>query len=135
MKGSDLKEFLRRERVSLVQLAEALGMSQQNLSAAFTREDVKSGFIEKLAQALNCPVGFFYAEVPGTPQINGNNNTQVLGDSNTVAPSDAALLELLKTKDEQLTLTIKQVSKAQEQMDRVLDRLEGRIPVVQSDNI
>jgi hypothetical protein len=28
-------------------------------------------------------------------------------------------------KDEQLTLTIKQVSKAQEQMDRVLDRFCG----------
>ena len=126
MKGSDLKELLRRERISLVQLAEALGMSQQNLSAAFTREDVKSGFLEKIAQALNCPVGFFYAEVSGSPQINGSNNTQVLGDSNTVAPSDAALLELLKANSEQLTLAMKQTSKAQEQMDRVLDRLEGR---------
>ena len=136
MKGSDLKDFLRREKVSLVQLAEALGMSQQNLSAAFTREDVKSGFLEKIAQAINCPVGFFYSEVPGTPQIiSGNNNTQVLGDSNTVAPSDAALLEILKTKEEQLTMTIKQVSKAQEQMDRVLDRLEGRSPEIKPENV
>jgi hypothetical protein len=31
-------------------------------------------------------------------------------------------MEILKMKDEQLLLTIKQVSKAQEQMDRVLDR-------------
>ena len=126
MKGQTLKERLRREGVSLVQLAEALGMSQQNLSAAFTRDDVKSGFLEKIAQAIGCPVGFFYAEVSGSPQIvSGNNNTQISGDSNTVSP-DAALLELLKTKDEQLTLTIKQVSKAQEQMDRVLDQLESR---------
>mgnify|MGYP003292027943 CR=1 FL=1 len=128
MKGQNLKELLRRENVSLVQLAEALGMSQQNLSAAFTRDDVKSGFLEKVAKAIGRPVGFFYDEVAGSPKIVGNNNTQISGDSNTVAPSDAVLLELLKTKDEQLTLTIKQVSKAQEQMDRVLDRLEGKNP-------
>ena len=47
MKGADLKDLLRREGVILSQLAEDLGMSQQNLSAAFTRDDVKSGFLEK----------------------------------------------------------------------------------------
>jgi transcriptional regulator with XRE-family HTH domain len=126
MKGQNLKELLRRENVSLVQLAEALGMSQQNLSAAFTRDDVKSGFLEKVAKAIGCPVGFFYDEVAGSPKIVGNNNTQISGDSNTVAPSDAALLELLKANSDQLTMAMKQTSKAQEQMDRVLDRLEGR---------
>lgn len=126
MKGQNLKELLRRENVSLVQLAEALGMSQQNLSAAFTRDDVKSGFLEKVARAIGCPVGFFYDEVAGSPKIVGNNNTQISGDSNTVAPSDAALLELLKANSDQLTMAMKQTSKAQEQMDRVLDRLEGK---------
>ena len=128
MKGSELKEILRRERISLVQLAESLGMSQQNLSATFTRDDVKSGLLEKVAKAIGCPVGFFYDEVAGSPKIIGNNNTQISGDSNTVAPSDAALLELLKANSEQLTMAMKQTSKAQEQMDRVLDRLEGKSP-------
>ena len=128
MKGSELKEILRRERISLVQLAESLGMSQQNLSATFTRDDVKSGLLEKVAKAIGCPVGFFYDEVAGSPKIIGNNNTQISGDSNTVAPSDAAFLELLKANSEQLTMAMKQTSKAQEQMDRVLDRLEGKSP-------
>ena len=112
----------------MVQLAESLGMSQQNLSATFTRDDVKSGLLEKVAKAIGCPVGFFYDEVAGSPKIIGNNNTQISGDSNTVAPSDAALLELLKANSEQLTMAMKQTSKAQEQMDRVLDRLEGKSP-------
>ena len=128
MKGAELKEILRRERISLVQLAESLGMSQQNLSATFTRDDVKSGLLEKVAKAIGCPVGFFYDEVAGSPKIIGNNNTQISGDSNTVAPSDAAFLELLKANSEQLTMAMKQTSKAQEQMDRVLDRLEGKSP-------
>jgi transcriptional regulator with XRE-family HTH domain len=128
MKGSDLKDLLRREGIILSQLAEDLGMSQQNLSAAFTRDDVKSGFLEKIAAALNKPIGFFYGERVGSVQTVGDNNsqvTQVAGNYSGAPDSD--VLGLLKIKDEQLLLTIKQVSKAQEQMDRVLDRFCGAL--------
>lgn len=134
MKGEIIKSLLLEKGYNIAQIAEMIGTSQQNLASNLKHTDVRSGLLEKIADAIGVPVSSFYGETAA--QIaTGNNNTQVLGDSNTVAPSDAALLDLLKTKDEQLTLTIKQVSKAQEQMDRVLDRLEGRIPVVQSDNI
>jgi transcriptional regulator with XRE-family HTH domain len=123
MKGSELKEILRREGVVFNQLAESLEMSQQNLSAAFTRDDVKSGLLEKIAKTLNKPIGYFYGESLGPIQtVVGDNNTQVGGDYQI---SDSGVLELLRIKDEQLLLTIKQVSKAQEQMDRVLDRFGG----------
>jgi hypothetical protein len=123
MKGSELKEILRREGVVFNQLAESLEMSQQNLSAAFTRDDVKSGLLEKIAKTLNKPIGYFYGESLGPIQtVVGDNNTQVGGDYQI---SDSGVLELLRIKDEQLLLTIKQVSKAQEQMDRVLDRFCG----------
>jgi transcriptional regulator with XRE-family HTH domain len=123
MKGSELKEILRKEGVVFNQLAESLEMSQQNLSAAFTRDDVKSGLLEKIAKTLNKPIGYFYGESLGPIQtVVGDNNTQVGGDYQI---SDSGVLELLRIKDEQLLLTIKQVSKAQEQMDRVLDRFCG----------
>lgn len=126
MKGADLKDLLRKEGIILSQLAEDLGMSQQNLSAAFTRDDVKSGLLEKMARVLNKPIGFFYGETSGPTQSVGNNNSQVtqVAGNYSNAP-DSNVLEMLKTKDEQLLLTIKQVSKAQEQMDRVLDRFCG----------
>lgn len=126
MKGADLKDLLRKEGVILSQLAEDLGMSQQNLSAAFTRDDVKSGLLEKLARVLNKPIGFFYGEAFGPVQSVGDNNTQVtqVAGNYSNAP-DSNILEILKMKDEQLLLTIRQVSKAQEQMDRVLDRFCG----------
>lgn len=127
MKGSDLKDLLRKEGVVLSQLADELGMSQQNLSAAFTREDVKSGLLEKLARILGKPIGFFYGESFGPVQSVGDHNTQVtqVAGNYSNGSSDPGVLELLKMKDEQLLLTIKQVSKAQEQMDRVLDRFCG----------
>ena len=126
MKGADLKDILRKEGVILSQLAGDLGMSQQNLSAAFTRDDVKSGLLEKLARVLNKPIGFFYGEAFGPVQSVGDNNTQVTQVAgNYLNAPDSNILEILKMKDEQLLLTIRQVSKAQEQMDRVLDRFGG----------
>lgn len=113
MKGSDLKEILRKEGVVLMALAEDLGMSQQNLSAAFTRDDVKSGLLEKIAKSLGKTVGYFYGE---TPEMNS-------GESGASAGPDASVIDLLKIKDEQLLLAMKQTSKAQEQMDKVLEVL------------
>lgn len=127
MKGADLKDLLKKEGVILNQLAEDLGMSQQNLSAAFTRDDVKSGLLEKIARILNKPIGFFYGESFGPMQSVGDNNTQVTqvaGNYSGAAP-DSNMTEILRMKEEQLLLTIRQVSKAQEQMDRVLDRFCG----------
>ena len=127
MKGSDLREILRRENVVMAQLADKLSMSQQNLNAVFTRDDVKSGTIEKIAAALGKPVGFFYGEAYGqVSQITGNNNTSVAGNDNTVGSPDNRLLDLLVSKDDQLTMAMKQTTKAQEQMDRVLDKYLGR---------
>lgn len=113
MKGSDLKEILRKEGVVLMALAEDLGMSQQNLSAAFTRDDVKSGLLEKIAKSLGKTVGYFYGEAS---EMNS-------GESGASAGPDASVIDLLKIKDEQLLLAMKQTSKAQEQMDKVLEVL------------
>lgn len=109
MKGSELKEILRKEGVVLMSLAENIGMSQQNLSAAFTRDDVKSGLLEKIARSLGKPVGFFYGEASENAQAQQPQS------------SEASVLDLLKLKDEQLLIAMKQTSKAQEQMDKVLE--------------
>lgn len=125
MKGEIIKYLLLEKGYNVAQVAEMIGTSQQNLASNLKHTDVRSGLLEKIAGALGLPVSAFYGESGGAIQrVSGNNNTQVAGNSNTVT-SDQTVLELLKMKDEQLTLTIKQVSKAQEQMDRVLDRFCG----------
>lgn len=111
MKGSELKEILRKEGVVLMSLAENIGMSQQNLSAAFTRDDVKSGLLEKIAKSLGKPVGFFYGEV----------SEHASAQDQAPQSPETSVLELLKIKDEQLLTAMKQTSKAQEQMDKVLE--------------
>ena len=127
MTGNTLKKLILSEGLSVAEVARRLGTSQQNLTCALAKDDIKTGLLERVAGAMNRPLSFFYGEAFGPVQSVGDNNTQVTqvaGNYSGAAP-DSNILEILKMKDEQLLLTIRQVSKAQEQMDRVLDRFCG----------
>lgn len=125
MKGETVKSIILGMEYSVAQVAEMIGTSQQNLASALKHEDVRSGLLEKIASALNVPLSTFYGGTFGPVQSVGDNNTQITQVAGNYSAPDSNVLEILKMKDEQLLLTIKQVSKAQEQMDRVLDRFCG----------
>ncbi len=114
MKGTDLKDKLIALGYTMTYIADKLETVPQNLNSWFKADDVRSGTIEKLAKVLDLPVSYFYGESSGNCQtVSGNNNTSVAGNSNTVGRSDDLLLQLLKSKDDQLT-------RAQLQIDELL---------------
>ena len=127
MKGAELKEKLKSSRYSMAEIAKMIGVSPQNLNNSFGVEDVKSGLLEKLCEALDLPITYFYGD---SYNVQGNNNT--IGNNNAVNAADERLLALLMSKDEQLTkameqstMAMKQTSKAQEHMDIVLSVIKG----------
>lgn len=126
MTGNTLKKLILSEGLSVAEVARRIGTSQQNLTCALAKDDIRTGLLERVAEAMGRPLSFFYGGAFGPVQSVGDNNTQVtqVAGNYSGAP-DSDVLEILKMKDEQLLLTIKQVSKAQEQMDRVLDRFCG----------
>ena len=133
MNGKDLKKIILSEGLTIAEVARRLGTSQQDLTCALGKEDIRTGLLEKIAAAMEKALAFFYGETYGTLQqtVTVNNNTQVAGNSYSI-DSTGPVLELLKIKDEQLLLAMRQTSaaqehasKAQEQMDRVLDKLIG----------
>ena len=118
---------MRQEGYSVNEMAKLLGKAQQVLASALKHDDVRTGLLEDIAKAMGKPLSFFYGESYGqVSQITGNNNTSVAGNDNTVGSPDNRLLDLLVSKDDQLTMAMKQTTKAQEQMDRVLDKYLGR---------
>lgn len=62
MTGQEVKDFLTRDGWQLSKVAEAIGESRQNFSAALTSQDVKSGLLERVAKAVGKPVSAFYGE-------------------------------------------------------------------------
>lgn len=125
MEGERVKALIIGKGYSVAQVAELIGTSQQNLAANLKHSDVRSGLLERIARVLDIPLAVFYGESFGPSlSITGSNNTQVSGNSNTVS-SDRLVLELLKMKDEQLLLSMKQTCTVQEQMGRILNRFCG----------
>lgn len=119
MNGKVLKEQLKSTRYSLAEIAAKMGITPQTLNSIFNSADVKSGVLERLSSVLDLPLAYFYGDtfnITGSGNATGNNST------NTVNATDDKLLALLQSKDEQLTMAMKQTSKAQEQMDKVLNK-------------
>ena len=123
MTGQHLQNLMKQEGYSVNKMAELIGKSQQVLASALKHDDIRTGLLEDIAKAMGKPLSFFYGEAYGNVQTSGDNSTsvQVGGNATNVATSaDDRLLTLLVNKDEQLTLAMKQTSKAQDQMDLVL---------------
>ena len=115
MKGIELKERLLATHISLTEIARRMGIKPQDLNALFNVQDTKTGTIERLANALDLPIAYFFGD---NYNVTGNNNAT--GVNNTINASDERLLTLLVNKDEQLTMAMKQTSKAQSQMDEMI---------------
>lgn len=134
MTGEKVRELLKDKKIQQKEIAAKLGMSTSNLGNQLDKEDIRTGLLEKIAEATGIPIAEFYGDTYGLSQsVQGNHNTQVAGNSNNVSTSDSQILALLWAKDEQLTLAMQQTSraqeqtsKAQEQMDRVLDKFIGK---------
>ncbi|MBR1576861.1 MAG: helix-turn-helix transcriptional regulator [Bacteroidales bacterium] len=90
MKGEIIKEFLRRNKIPQTRIADALGISQQTLSAALGTDDIKTGLLERIAAELGIPVVEFFGE---TVAATGPNSTAINGSGNNVATGQQLFLE------------------------------------------
>ncbi len=90
MKGIDIKKIIAEHNRTITDIAAAIGKSQQNLSAALSTEDVKSGLIEAIADALGVTVCALYGEGI-TTSVGGNGNAINGGVGNSI--NDSRLID------------------------------------------
>lgn len=119
MNGLELRKALSKSKVSIVDLAEKLNMTQPNLSNAFKVQDVKSGMLEKICDALGVTIDFFYG---GTKYMkNGGEGYVAKEETVGVAQEeDAAILykkrqqNLADAKDQEIIFLKGQVQALKE---------------------
>ncbi len=102
MKGIEIKRILSENGVSVAHIARLLGLSQQNLSAALQKDDIRTGLLEDIAGAIGKDVPFFYGvgTSAGSALASGDNSTAVAGNNNRV--NTERFVNLLAKKDEQI---------------------------------
>lgn len=75
MNGPELRQILTKRNISINELAEKLNMSQPNLSNQFRVQDVKSGVLERICDALDVKMDFFYEGTKYLDDSSSSDNT------------------------------------------------------------
>lgn len=110
MTGIQLKSILYKTGLTQIELAEKMGMSQQNFNKSLMVKDIKTGFLEKLCEVLNVKMSFFYPDDydRGGGSFGSANSATAVGSGNTATTgaSDDMVRQLL-SQNQQLIDIIK----------------------------
>ena len=117
MNGKTIKDVLSQRGIAQAEIAKLLGTTPNNLNNMLAKDDVRTGLLESIAEAANLPISVFYGD---TYTVLGNNNAT--GSHNTVNTSDDRIISLLLSKDEQLTISMRQTEKAMDQTTRAMEQ-------------
>lgn len=128
MTGKELKDKLSTCGISQAEIARRLGMSTQSMSQALNVADIKTGFLEKIANVLGVPMSSFYPNdttttIPNeSSELHVRNNSGVVsginnGSISTGQQDTQKLVEMLveanAKKDQQIDKLIALLSKQQ----------------------
>lgn len=111
MTGQELKLKLIEAGKSQKDIAELLGVTAQSLSSVLSAKDVRSGTLERIAEAIGVKMSFFYPtdgsgfSIAGNNNISGNNNAVgnvTVGDNSAVLQERVTMLEKLLEEKERL---------------------------------
>ena len=109
MTGKELKEKLYNAKVTQADLAKKLQMSTQAMSQTLNAADIKTGFLEKVCEAIGVNMSFFYPIDEQKAVVNGNNSvaalqsTRTQGDCAVLQERIAGLEEIIKEKERTIT--------------------------------
>lgn len=124
MNGSELRRILAKKRINIGDLADKLSMTQPNLSNQFKVQDVKSGMLEKICDALGVTMEFFYS---GTKYIKHDHSSltdEAMGLGNMVCernPSERMNMTV-DSKDEEIVFLKGQVKALKEMNQMLIER-------------
>ena len=121
MRGKDIKDILAQKGILQADIAKILGISAANLNNMLAKDDVRTGLLESISEAANIPISVFYGD---SYNVQGNGNALATGDHSTASSSDDRLISLLMSKDTQLTISMQQTSKAQEQITELIRMMQ-----------
>ena len=112
MEGQTIKEFMRKNGITMDALAVRLGTSKQNISSALMNKDIRTGLLETVAELGGVSPAIFYGGTSGTAVVTLAERSTVIGKQETCTAAIAALERQLQVKDGQI--------------DRLFGLLEGK---------
>ena len=126
MTGQELKARIAACGISQSEIARRLGMSQQSFNQGLNVPDIRTGLLERIAEATGKPLSYFYPAASATitnesSELHVRNNNGVVSGTNNVSISAGQdtqklveiLVEANAKKDQQIDKLIALLSKQQ----------------------
>lgn len=121
MTGQELKQKIAKLNVSAMAIAKKIGISPQALNSTFNAADVKSGTIERIADALGVKMSFFYPNDEG-------NNAVASGDSSIAVNNITGNIEAGDTSA--LQERVKLLEQLLAERERIIEEKERTIKIL-----
>lgn len=126
MTGQELKARIAACGISQSEIARRLGMSQQSFNQGLNVPDIRTGLLERIAEATGKPLSYFYPAASATitnesSELHVRNNSGVVSGTNnggiSAVQDTQKLVEMLveanAKKDQQIDKLIALLSKQQ----------------------
>jgi transcriptional regulator with XRE-family HTH domain len=101
MSGEEVKEILKKNGFKLKDVAEKMDLSPQNFQALLNAADIKTGVLERISNAINKSIYFFYEGSNQTLE-NASVNNKISKYENTIenlqAKNTSLLLDIIELK-------------------------------------
>ncbi|WP_300811561.1 hypothetical protein [uncultured Duncaniella sp.] len=103
MNGEILKSQLLKIEPTLVEVANKLGISKQNLDSRLSATDIKTGFIEQLAALYERPISYFFGDnVEVDNHSRKDDHSSFFGDRTHNEGTDAMLMAKLQIAEDRI---------------------------------
>ena len=93
MKGEEVKRVLKAAGFTQKDLADKFGTTTQNISDRLGKDDISTGFLERISSATGIPLSSFYPNHWHVMAYSQNQDSPIVPDS---------VIQLLAKKDEQI---------------------------------
>ena len=120
MDGMSIKTEIWKRGFTLREIANKIGMSEQNLGKQLNNKKLSTKLIEKIAAAMDMNVLDFYEQPAGDNIAAYDHSTAFKGTQSC----DPRLLDIIQTRDRQIDKCQQQNEKSQEQIDRLIAIIE-----------
>lgn len=120
MTGKELKDKLSTCGISQAEIARRLGMSTQSMSQALNVADIKTGFLEKIANVLGVPMSRFYPNDTTTTITNESSELHVRNNSGVVSGTNNGSISAGQDTQRLVEILVEANAKKDQQIDKLI---------------
>lgn len=119
MTGQELKARIAACGISQSEIARRLGMSQQSFNQGLNVQDIRTGLLERIAEATGKPLSYFYPAASATI-TNESSELHVRNNSGVVSGTNNGSISAVQDTQRLVEILVEANAKKDQQIDKLI---------------